>query len=58
MDEYSRILIEKNCREHNSADSRRLSGLVKKSYDHSAQGLESDTLFLEKLIRQENDPAM
>ena len=38
MQEYSRILIERYCMEHNSAKSRRLRKLVEMSYDLSAVG--------------------
>lgn len=38
IQEYSRILIERYCMEHNSAKSRRLRKLVEMSYDLSAVG--------------------
>ena len=50
MQEYSRILIEMYCMEHNSAKSRRLRKLVEMSYDLSAVGTDSDAIFLEKVI--------
>ncbi len=55
MQEYSRILIEMYCMEHNSAKSRRLRKLVEMSYDLSAVGTDSDAIFLEKVIEQEKD---
>ena len=55
MQEYSRILIERYCMEHNSAKSRRLQKLVEMSYDLSAVGTDSDEIFLEKVIEQEKD---
>lgn len=55
MQEYSRILIERYCMEHNSAKSRRLQKLVEMSYDLSAVGMDSDAIFLEKVIEQEKD---
>lgn len=42
MQEYSRILIERYCMEHNSAKSRRLQKLVEMSYDLSAVGTDSE----------------
>ncbi len=53
--EYSRILIENYCYEHNSAKSRRLWKLVRMSCDLGAEGTESDAIFLEKVIEQEKD---
>ena len=55
MQEYSRILIERYCMEHNSAKSRRLQKLVEMSYDLSAVGTDSYAIFLEKVIEQEKD---
>lgn len=55
MQEYSRILIERYCMEHNSAKSRRLRKLVEMSYDLSAVGTDSDAIFLEKVTEQEKD---
>ena len=55
MQEYSRILIERYCMEHNSAKSRRLQKLVEMSYDLSAVGTDSDAIFLGKVIEQEKD---
>ena len=55
MQEYSRILIERYCMEHNSAKSRRLQKLVEMSYDLSAVGTDSDAIFLEKVIEQGKD---
>ena len=57
MQEYSRILIEEYCMEHDSAKSRRLQKLVELSYDLSAEGRDADALFLERAIEQEKDPA-
>ena len=55
MQEYSRILIERYCMEHNSVKSRRLQKLVEMSYDLSAVGTDADAIFLEKVIEQEKD---
>ena len=55
MNEYSRILIEEYCMTHNSAKSRRLAKLVAKSYDLSAEGTDSEAVFLERAIEQEED---
>ena len=55
MQDYSRILIERYCMEHNSAKSRRLQKLVEMTYDLSAVGTDSDAIFLEKVIAQEKD---
>ena len=55
MQEYSRILIERYCMEHNSAKSRRLQKLVEMTYDLSAVGTDSDAIFLGKVIEQEKD---
>ena len=37
MREYSRVLIEEYCMEHDSSKSRRLEKLERKSYDLSAE---------------------
>ncbi len=58
MEEYSRILIEKYCRKHDSAKSRRFQKLVRMSYNLEAEGTEEDSLFLERSIAQEKDPAL
>lgn len=58
MREYSRILIEEYCMEHDSAKSRRLEKLERKSYDLSAVGTDSDAIFLEKLIAEEKNPEL
>ncbi len=58
MQEYSRILIEEYCMGHNSAKSKRLQKLVELSYDLAAEGTEADSLFLERAIEQEKDPAL
>ncbi|MEO2262922.1 hypothetical protein [Dorea sp. YH-dor228] len=50
MDEYSRIIIEEYCMNHNSAKSKRLYNLVQKSYDINAEFTEGDGLFIEKVI--------
>ena len=55
MNEYSRILIEEYCMTHNSAKSRRLAKLVAKSYNLSAEGTDSEAVFLERAIEQEED---
>lgn len=55
MEEYSRILIEEYCREHNSKKSKRLNKLVRLSYDVWAEASDSDAIFLEQAIQQESD---
>ena len=55
VDEYSRNIIEKYCRSHDSAKSRRLSRLVEMSYDLGAVGSDADALWLEKMIDRETD---
>ena len=55
MEEYSRILIEQYCWDHNSAKSRRLGKLVRKSYDMNAEYTDDDGIFMEKVIAQEKD---
>ena len=58
MNEYSRILIEKYCMEHNSRKSRRLARLVDMSYDIEAVASDSDAVFLETAIEQEQNPEL
>lgn len=58
MEEYSRFLIERYCATHNSAKSRRLARLVKKSYNISAQYTDSDGIFIEECIEEESDSAL
>lgn len=58
MEEYSRILIEEYCANHNTAKSRRLGKLVKKSYNIYAQYTDSDGLFIEECIEEESNPAL
>lgn len=58
MDEYSRILIEEYCMNHNSAKSKRLWKLVRKSYDLYAEYTDSDGIFIEKVIEQEEDNSL
>ncbi len=58
MDEYSRILIEEYCMKTNSAKSRRLEKLVRKSYDINAEYTDSDAAFIEKVIEQEEDDSL
>lgn len=58
MEEYSRILIEDYCTHHDSAKSRRLARLVKKSYNIYAQYTDSDGIFVEKCIEEEGDPKL
>jgi len=55
MGEYSRILIEQYCWYHNSAKSRRLEKLARKSYDINAAYTDADGIFMEKVIVQEKD---
>ena len=60
MDEYSRIVIEHYCFEHNSVKSRRLGKLLKLSYQfkNCKEPTDSDALFLEKAISSEKDPEL
>lgn len=58
MREYSRILIEEYCLNHNTAKSRRLQKLVEMSYDLASEGTDADAVFLERAIEQEKDPAL
>lgn len=58
MNEYSRILIEEYCMEHNSRKGRRLARLVDMSYDIEAVASDSDALFLEAAIEQEQNPEL
>ena len=44
VDEYSRIIIEEYCMNHNSAKSKRLYNLVQKSYDINAEFTEGEGL--------------
>ena len=55
MNEYSRILIEEYCMNHTSTKSKRLWKLVQKSYDLYAEYTDSDGIFIEKVIEQEED---
>ena len=48
MDEYSRILIEKYCREYpETKKARILSQLIEKSYDFACEPSDSDAIELE-----------
>lgn len=56
MDEYSRILIEKYCREHpRSKKTRILSQLMEMSYDFTCEPSDSDAIELGKIIEDERD---
>ena len=56
MDEYSRILIEKYCREYpETKKARILSQLIEKSYDFACEPSDSDAIELEKIIEGECD---
>ena len=56
MDEYSRILIEKYCREHpKTKKARLLSQLIEMSYDLSCEPTDSDAIELERIIEDEHD---
>lgn len=56
MDEYSRILIEKYCREYpETKKARVLSQLIEKSYDFACEPSDSDAIELEKIIEGERD---
>lgn len=58
MREYSRILIEEYCREHKGTKSKRLSKLVKMSYDLYCEPTDADGIYLEKAIEDEQDPEL
>lgn len=59
MDEYSRILIEKYCREHpRTKKARILSQLVEMSYDFACEPSDPDAIELEKIIEDERDPEL
>ena len=59
MDEYSRILIEKYCREHlRTKKARILSQLIEMSYDFAWEPSDSDAIELEKIIEDERDPEL
>lgn len=58
MQEYSRILIEEYCMNHNSVKSRHLAKLVKMSYDLYAEATDEDAVFLEKAIDNEKQPEL
>ena len=58
MEEYSRILIEEYCTNHDTAKSRRLGRLVKKSYNMYAQYTDSDGIFIERCIEEERNPEL
>lgn len=59
MDEYSRILIEKYCREHlRTKKARILSQLIEMSYDFACEPSDSDAIELEKIIEDERDPEL
>ena len=58
MDEYSRILIEEYFMQTDSAKSRRLEKLVRKSYDINVEYTDSDAVFIEKAIEQEEDDSL
>ena len=58
MDELSRTIIEQYCWSHNSKKSRRLAKLVDMSYDPGCMPTDSDALFLEKVIDDEEDPEL
>ena len=55
MNEYSRILIERYCWSHPGRKAKRLQKLVDASYDLGFEGTDSDALFLERLIEEEED---
>lgn len=59
MDEYSRILIEKYCREHpRTKKAQILSSLVEMSYDLACEPSDSEAIELEKIIAREHDPEL
>lgn len=58
MNEYSRILIEQYCMGHNSRKGRRLARLVDMSYNIEAVASDSDAIFLEAVIEQEQNPEL
>lgn len=58
MQEYSRILIEEYCINHNSKKSRQLEELLELSYSLETEPTEEDAIFLEKVIRSEKNPEL
>ena len=58
MEEYSRILIEEYCMEHNSKKSLRLWELVRLSYSIEAEASDDDAIFLENAIHREKNPRL
>ena len=55
MQEYSRIIIEEYCSNHDSKKSRQLKRLVEMSYDRYCEGTEEDAAILVNLISIEKD---
>ena len=59
MEEYSRILIEHYCLEHeNTQKAKKLERLVRHSYDLGYTGTDADALWLEGAIRRERNPEL
>ncbi len=59
MNEYSRIIIERYCREHpRTKKSVILSHLVEMSYDLSYEPSDQEALDLERIISREKDPEL
>ncbi len=56
MNEYSRILIEQYCMDHNSKKSRHLWALLDLSYGMAIEPADADAIFLEKIIHSEKNP--
>lgn len=55
MNEYSRILIEEYCENHDSKKSRCLSDLLELSYTMETFPSDSDAVFLERAINAEKN---
>ena len=51
-------MIEEYCTNHDTAKSRRLGRLVKKSYNMYAQYTDSDGIFIERCIEEERNPEL
>jgi len=58
MDEYSRIIIAEYCRSHRSKKSSQLYELLEFSYYMDDEPTEEDSIFLEKIIKNEKDPIL
>lgn len=55
MNEYARILIEEYCESYKSKKSKRLAEILELSYDMERFPDDNDSVFLEKVIGEENN---